>query len=347
MAVAKRSLSPVLLRMANTTEPDAELLARYVRTRDEEAFAALVERHGPMVLGICRRALGDVHAAEDAFQAVFLALARNARRVRQPAALAAWLYGTAVRVALSARRVAARTRARTSAAAERTVIDPLTEISGRELVAAVDEELARLPEALRITIVLCCLEGLAQGEVARRLGWSAGSVKGRLERGRERLRQRLARRGIALSSALALLAVSRAAATPSRELLAQASRLTVIGSATPAVAELAGTAIGTGPLPKLAMIAVLAASMIGVAAIGGDGPRKGEQPPAANPPAKAEPEPAATRKTDQFGDALPEGALVRLGSMRLRHANIFTLAFTPDNKLVSFGRDYVARTWDP
>src|SRR5262245_25030467 len=139
MAVAKRSLSPALLRMANTAEPDALLLGRFVRTRDDAAFAALVERHGPMVLGVCRRALGDVHAAEDAFQAAFLALARNARRVRQPAALSAWLYGTAVRVALSARRVAARTRARASAGSERTVVDPLTEITGRELGAAVDE----------------------------------------------------------------------------------------------------------------------------------------------------------------------------------------------------------------
>src|SRR5205085_12152633 len=115
-------------------------------------------------------------------------------------------------------------RAQASAAAERTVIDPLTEITGRELVAAVDEELARLREPLRVAIVLCCLEGLSQNEAARRLGWSAGSVKGRLERGRERLRQRLARRGIALSSALALLAVARAAATPSRELIVQAGR---------------------------------------------------------------------------------------------------------------------------
>src|SRR5262249_40800706 len=129
MAVAKRSLSPALLRMANSGEPDAVLLGRFVGSRDEAAFAALVERHGPMVLSVCRRALGDVHAAEDAFQAAFLALARNARRVRQPAALSAWLYGTSVRIALSARRVAVRTRSKESAAAERTVIDPLAEIT--------------------------------------------------------------------------------------------------------------------------------------------------------------------------------------------------------------------------
>src|SRR5262249_17844332 len=161
----------------------------------------------------------DVHAAEDAFQAAFLALARSARRVRQPAALSAWLYGTSVRIALSARRVAARARSRESATAERIVIDPPAAITGPGLGAAAAEAQARLSEPLRIAIVLCCLEGLSQAEAARRLGWSAGSVKGRLERGRERLRQRLARRGIALSSALALLAVSRAAATPSRELI--------------------------------------------------------------------------------------------------------------------------------
>jgi RNA polymerase sigma factor (sigma-70 family) len=334
MTAATRNLAPALLRMASTAESDADLLARFVRTRDEAAFAALVERHGPMVLGVCRRALGDVHAAEDAFQAAFLALARSARRIRQPAALAAWLYGTAVRVAITARRAAGRAKNKATSIRARTVVDPLTEISGRELVAAVDEELARLPEPLRAAIVLCCLEGLPHDEAARRLGWSVGSLKGRLERGRERVRQRLIRRGIALSSALALLAVSRSAATPSRELLARAAQLAGSDSAAMGLAS---------PLHKLAVLALMAASAVGLAAIGGDEPGKPAQPPAANPPANVEP----ARKTDQFGDPLPDGALVRLGSTRLRHASVFTIAFTPENKLVSFGRDYVARTWDP
>ncbi|HKA07624.1 MAG TPA: sigma-70 family RNA polymerase sigma factor, partial [Gemmataceae bacterium] len=125
MPASQRDLSPRLLRLARAAESDADLLARFLRSRDESAFAALVERHGPMVLGVCRRALGDVHAADDAFQATFLALARNASRVREPRALAAWLYGTAVRVAQHARRAARRIEARERKAPLRPSADPL------------------------------------------------------------------------------------------------------------------------------------------------------------------------------------------------------------------------------
>src|SRR5262245_52951028 len=179
MPASQRDLSPRLLRLACAAEPDADLVAKFVQTRDESAFAALVERHGPMVLGVCRRALGDLYAADDAFQATFLALARNASRVREPRALAAWLYGTAVRVTGHARRAAQRTEARERKSPRRLPPDPLAEITGRELVAAVDEELARLPEPFRAPVILCCIDGLSQEEAARRLGWSPGSVKGR------------------------------------------------------------------------------------------------------------------------------------------------------------------------
>src|SRR5437763_10177563 len=128
MTGSNRAASPRRLQLARAAvgdpAPDAELLDRFARTGDEAAFAALVGRHGPMVLGVCRRVLGEHHAAEDAFQAAFLALARGAARVRDPRAVAAWLYGAAVRVALKARRSAARSGGAARAAPARPARDP-------------------------------------------------------------------------------------------------------------------------------------------------------------------------------------------------------------------------------
>jgi RNA polymerase sigma factor (sigma-70 family) len=195
-------------------DSDAALLDRFARARDEAAFAALVARHGPMVLHLCRRVLGDAHAAEDAFQATFLVLARKARSVARPAALAGWLYGVARRVALKARG-AARQRPREEFAggpeAPDPRPDPLAELTARDLLRVVEEEVARLPEAYRLPVALCCLEGLSLEEAARRLDAAPGSVRARLGRGRKRLRDRLSRRGLTLSAALAAAEVSRAA----------------------------------------------------------------------------------------------------------------------------------------
>src|SRR5262245_15704502 len=236
MAVSNRTAVARLLRLAaGDPAPDADLLNRFVRSRDEAAFARLVERHGPMVLGVCRRVLGDAHAAEDAFQATFLALARGAGRVRAAGSLAAWLYGAAVRVSLKARGIAARTKPAARPPA-RPAPDPLAEITGRELVAAIDEELARLPEQFRAAVVACCLEGLSQEEAARQLGWSAGSLKGRLERGRERLREQLARRGITLSAGLSGVILGEATAAVPPHLFARTVELASSGTAPPAVA---------------------------------------------------------------------------------------------------------------
>jgi RNA polymerase sigma factor (sigma-70 family) len=342
MPASQRDLSPRLLRLARAAESDADLLSKFVQTRDESAFAALVERHGPMVLGVCRRALVDVHAADDAFQATFLALARKADRLRNPGAVAAWLYGTAVRIARYARRSARRTGARERKAPRRLPADPLAEITGRELVAAVDEELARLPEPFRAPVVLCCIEGLSQDEAARRLGWSPGSVKGRLERGRERLRRKLMRRGIALSSALALWSASRVStATP--QLFPQTVRVAVGGIAPRAIDSLAKAAVCARPLALLSAAAVLVLAAGSIATLdGGDPPR-----PDPKPTNQVERVAMPPRVVDRFGDPLPDGAVLRLGTTRLRHADVCALAFTADKSLVSFGRDYELRTWDP
>src|SRR5262245_46039862 len=139
--------------------PDAQLLARFIAQRDEEAFAGLVERHGPMVFGVCRRVLGDTPDAEDAFQAAFLVLARRARSVSRPELLGNWLYGVAYRTALKARADAARRRARERQVPAVDVAESADEAARRDLRRVLDEELHRLPDRYRAPLVLCYLEG--------------------------------------------------------------------------------------------------------------------------------------------------------------------------------------------
>jgi RNA polymerase sigma factor (sigma-70 family) len=195
---------------------DAELLERFTTQgaaaedatlAAEAAFAALVARHGPMVLGVCRRALTDQGDAEDAFQATFLVLVRRARSVRAGDSLGRWLYGVARRVAAKARARSVRARVR-SAPLE---VDPVgPESSGEQvkLLAALDEEVSRLPEKYRAPVVLCHLEGLTHAEAADRLRWPVGTVSGRLSRARDLLKDRLVRRGLAptAGSMVAMLA---------------------------------------------------------------------------------------------------------------------------------------------
>jgi RNA polymerase sigma factor (sigma-70 family) len=217
------SLGHVLSQIQRWASPrlgefsDSVLLQRFVQQRDESAFAALVSRHGAMVLRSCRRILGDVREAEDAFQAAFLILARKAHTLREPAELPGWLHGVARRVALKARRKVA-TRAHQTQLSEELPdahSDPLAQLTARELLTILDEAIARLPLAQRSAVVLCCLEGRTREEAAKLLGCTVGSLKGHLERGRGRLQERLRRRGIALSAALALTAASEGeAASP-------------------------------------------------------------------------------------------------------------------------------------
>jgi RNA polymerase sigma factor (sigma-70 family) len=182
---------------------DGELLQRFV-TRDgdeaELAFAVLVERHGPMVLRVCGQVLGDPHAAEDAFQAAFLVLARKARSFRPSDPIAPWLQQVAWRTASRLRAQAARRRGHERRAAERAPL-AATDRGWDDLGEALHEELGRLPARYRLPLVLCYLEGLTSEQAARQLGWPAGTVRSRLTRGRDRLRFRLLRRGLAPSAA--------------------------------------------------------------------------------------------------------------------------------------------------
>src|SRR5262245_55935299 len=156
--------------------PDSALLARFVRDRDEAAFAAIVRRHGPMVLGVCRRIVGDSHLADDAFQAAFLVLARKASLVRPADGLAGWLHGVARRAALEARTIARRRSAREtllSKLPEVRTSDP--DLPDPDLLARLDRAVATLPSPLRSAVVLCELEGRSRREAAALLGIPEGT----------------------------------------------------------------------------------------------------------------------------------------------------------------------------
>lgn len=170
---------------------DSQLLKRFASRQDEAAFAALVRRHGPMVLGVCRRILRNAHDADDAFQVTFFVLVRKARTIARPELLGNWLYGVASRVAVKARNTAARRSQHERRAPAMVVVDPLSEVTGRELRAVLDAELSQLPGKYRTPLVLCYLEGKTNEQAARMLGWPTGSMSGRLARGRELLRERL------------------------------------------------------------------------------------------------------------------------------------------------------------
>jgi RNA polymerase sigma factor (sigma-70 family) len=188
-----------------------QLLNRYISRGDEAAFEALVARHGPMVLGVCRRLLADPHDAEDASQATFLVLVRKAGSLGEHDAIGHWLYGVARRVALKARGQAARRRTHEPRLATDPPAPPF-DPAAIDLGPALDAELDRLPAKYRAPIVLCYLEGLTHEQAASALRWPLGTVKGRLARARDLLRDRLIRRGIALSAGALAGSLSRDAA---------------------------------------------------------------------------------------------------------------------------------------
>lgn len=209
--MAEKKLDTVLQQIRQTVGTpgveelaDHQLLQRFAAGQEESAFAALVRRHGPMVLGVCRRILRDAHQAEDAFQATFLVLARKAGSIRKQESVASWLHGVALRVAGKARTSAYR-----RSALERRVMamrQPERELPREQtdLEEVLDQELRKLPEKYRAPLVLCYLEGKSNEEAARELGWTQGMVRGRLFRGRDMLRHRLARRGFAAVTAVSL-----------------------------------------------------------------------------------------------------------------------------------------------
>jgi RNA polymerase sigma factor (sigma-70 family) len=251
---------------------DRQLLKRYSAQRDEAAFAELVRRHGPTVLGVCRRVLRECHQAEDAFQATFLVLARKAGTVTWQASAGGWLFRTAHYLALKMKSHADRHR--TQPIPDEGLAAPHKPPLG-ELGAILDEELTWLPEKYRAVLVLCHCEDKTRDEAARQLGWKPGAVKIRLERGKQLLRQRLARRGLACTVATlgALIAEGAAPAAVSPKLLqttvqtATAFAAGEMTAASPIVIASAKGALHAMTIAKL-KLATLAVLLLGIAATG-------------------------------------------------------------------------------
>jgi RNA polymerase sigma factor (sigma-70 family) len=274
------------------TLTDGQLLDRFAAGRDEAAemaFAALVERHGPMVLRVCRSVLRDEHDAQDAFQATFLVLVRRSGSLWVGDSLGPWLHGVARRVASVARSAASRRRRHERKAAERVVPggfapEPGPERAGDlELEQALHEEIGRLPERYRAAVVHCLLEGLTHEQAARSLGWPVGTVKSRLAQGRERLRLRLIRRGLAPGAILAggaLAARSARAAMPAA-LAAATARAAVClatGQATAGAVPAVVASLGARFLRRRLMTKICLATAVFLAfgAIGSSGPSENE-----------------------------------------------------------------------
>ncbi len=194
---------------------DSDLLLRFVQTSDPIAFEVIVRRHGPMVLGVCRRLLRDCADADDAFQATFMVLVRRAASLSRPERLAGWLNRTAYITARKMRTSRNRRQSLQVPLEELSIQDPVADIIWRKLTPIFDEELHKLPDRLRLPIVLCFLEGRSKRASAAILGWPEGTISSRLQRARELLQSRLSKRGIALSSGVFNLALFKAAASAS------------------------------------------------------------------------------------------------------------------------------------
>jgi RNA polymerase sigma factor (sigma-70 family) len=344
-----------------TTQSDAQLLYDFVHHNDQTALAALMKRHGPMVLGVCRRVLRHAPDVEDAFQAAFLVFVRRAGSIARGDSLAAWLYGVAHRVAVRLKTTLGKRNRQ-----ERPILDMPRDGSPdpeelRELQRVLDEELHGLPEKYRAPLVLHYLVGKTKAETAAHLGCTEGTVSGRLARGRKLLRRRLARRGLDAVAGLVVLESARGtppAAVPA--LLAEsafaaairyAAGGSLVGVVSARAARLAGGwRVAAGGWRVAALVLSLALLGGGWWMLAGGWTNTPPLPPPATrhpPPSPRRPDPVAVRQADVFGDPLPANALVRLGSNRARHAGqINALGFSPDgNRLATLGRDSLVRVW--
>lgn len=362
---------------------DESLLRRFHIQGDEEAFAALVDRYGPLVLGVCRQVLGDAHAAEDAFQATFLILARKAGSVQRRRALAAWLHRVAGNVARTARTAAARRRHHEQQAAMNRPPDVVEapDTSGWPILhAAIDG----LPEKYRVPVVLCYLQGKTNEEAARELGWPVGTVKSSLARARECLRGRL--EGLGLAGTLTLLGTGRVHAAVPPTLAAATTRSAIAFATGQAAGKLVSASVAglvEGGLRNMGTSKTQVALTLGLAVAllgGGAGlvllktqanpplnPDRGVRPNPEKPAAAVRPAPLQFQSTDLISTlaVTPDGKILAVGGHR-NSVSVFDLtngkklqdfsgdggivaavAFSPDGKTLAVGgSSSTIRLWD-
>jgi RNA polymerase sigma factor (sigma-70 family) len=331
---------------------DGQLLERFAVQREEEAFAALMRRHGRLVWSVCRHILPSEHDAEDAFQATFLVLARRATSIRKSESVGSWLHGVAYRLAVRAKQMTAKRQQRERRVAVAESIAASSDPALRELQALLDEEVTGLPERYRVPFVMCCLEGRCWKDAAAELGWKEGTLSTRIAHARKLLQTRLARRGVTLSAALTAGALWNQTASAALLRTTLAVAVGRIGFS-PAVTSLATSAFRTLSAGKLvvsvALVLAVVTSAVGYrfAASGLTSPQRKQGNDAAVG-LEDSTHPTRTEKTDAFGDPLPAGAVARLGTVRFRHGfNISSIAFSPDGKAIATGSyDRTLRLWD-
>jgi RNA polymerase sigma factor (sigma-70 family) len=346
-------LRQVLRAWEHDDRTDAELLALFARSGDEQAFATLVRRYSVLVWGVCHRTLGHREEAEDAFQATFLVLARKGGQISRKESVGPWLYGVARRTALDVRKSAARRHRHEKQASTMAPAEYTDDATRPDLLAVLDEEILRLPETCRAPLILCRLEGHTYAQAAQSLGCSTAAVGRRVVRAEELLRERLVRRGVVVAG-VSLAAVLTGAVT------ARGMSVCLVGDTIRAAQAFVSGTLDTGPAVSVARgvlqsmggakvaWGVVGAILVGAALALVTRPVPQAEANPSLPAGAASQDQAEGLRQDRHGDPLPEAALARLGTVRLRHATgAHSLAFTRDGKsLFTAGQGEPARLWD-
>lgn len=324
---------------AHDSEPDSRLLTRFLTERDEDAFATLVHRHGPLVYGTCQRILGNRAEAEDAFQATFFVLARRAGTLNLDRRIDPWLHGVALRVAKKLRGQTVRRRLREMSVAKSERVDAVE--PQHDFWAIIDEELSRMSLPQREVLLLCDLGGQSHSQTAESLGVAKGTITTRLVKARAELAARLRRRGItltvgALSSMVATHATASVPATLIQETAKQATAFAVgseVGSLTvQSLAEAVMRSIKVGVRKVWLFVGLVTMTLTGGGLMLAGGPSDPAEKKAAPAAAAAKPE-APKEKIVQQDDPLPAGSVLRFGTSRFRHGvPILTMAVSADGK---------------